>query len=106
MASYNEDYIKGLALQRAKVLGWEDFQLQHREFTVSSNETKNIDAHTEFYYLVNAPSGTDISSGRGYYNKENPAYKDHVIEHGGSIDITNHSDIDIVVEFLQLIRTK
>ena len=106
MMAYDQNFTTKLAEKKAKQLGYSEFVIQPKEYTISALETKAIAAHGEHYFIIEAPYGIAISSDNGEYNKENPAAKDHILGHSGAINITNHTNEDIVVKFIHLLLIK
>lgn len=89
---------------RMKDLGFDKrYYIRFRHFVIKPSETFELDAHNQFYILVEEIPDMTILSDMGIYDLSYPYINEQVYEHQGSITITNHSQQKNHIRFIQVI---
>ncbi|HOZ86923.1 MAG TPA: hypothetical protein PL029_04145 [Bacteroidia bacterium] len=90
--------------RRMKDLGVGDnYYLRFRHFVLEGNQTLELDAHNQFFLLIDDNSDLSISSDFGFYDITYPNTNEQTYEHQGLITITNYSSTLNHVRFIQII---
>lgn len=90
--------------RRMKDLGIGDnYYLRFRHFVLEAGQTLEIDAHKQFFLLLDDNSDLSISSDFGFYDITYPNTNEQTYEHQGLIVITNYSSTLNHVRFIQII---
>ena len=90
--------------RRMKDLGVGDnYFLRFRHLVLQPGETMELDAHNEFFLLIDDNSDLSITSEFGFYDITYPNTNEQVYEHQGQITITNYSPGYNHVRFIQII---
>lgn len=94
------DYIP----RRMKFLGvGSNYYTDVAHLVLQPNETREINAHNQFYILVHEATDVSISSDNGVYDLSDPNINQVIYEHRGNITITNYSQGLAHVQFIQVI---
>jgi len=90
--------------RRMKDIGvGDDYYLRFRHFVLEANQTLELDAHNQFFLLIDDNSDLSISSDFGFYDITYPNTNEQTYEHQGLIIITNYSSTLNHVRFIQII---
>lgn len=90
--------------RRMKDIGVGDnYYLRFRHFVLEPSETIELDAHNQFFLLIDDNSDLSISSDFGFYDITYPNTNEQTYEHQGNIIITNYSPTLNHVRFIQII---
>src|SRR4051812_14001452 len=90
--------------RRMKDLGvGSEYYLRFRHFVLQANEKIELDAHNQFYILVDEISDVSISSDFGFYDLSDPNVNEQIYEHQGSITIINNAQNNTHIRFIQII---
>jgi hypothetical protein len=98
-----EEFIIRYAEQRAKERGYDKFLMRYHDLVIQGEETKEINAFNEIYFLISADAGISIQSDYGEYDYGNLSLSENVHEHADQIRITNYTSSTKRVQFIQVI---
>ena len=99
----SEEFILRYAQQRVKERGFDTFQMRYHDLLIQGEETKEIKAFNEIYFLISADEGISIQSDYGEYDYSNLSLSENVHEHADQIRITNHTSSVKRIKFIQVI---
>lgn len=80
-----------------------EYYLRFRHFVLQPAEKIELDAHNQFFILVDEISDVNISSDFGFYDLTDPNTNEQCYEHQGSISITNYAQTTNHIKFIQVI---
>ena len=90
--------------RRMKDLGIDsDYYLRFRHFVLQAGEKIELDAHNQFFILVDEISDVSITSDFGLYDLSDPNTNEQIYEHQGSIAINNYAQSNTHIRFIQII---
>lgn len=94
-----------IAIAKSKMneQGVEEYILRHRHIRLDSLRDRIIDAHNEWYILLDQPTFVKVQSKAGIYDLQDIALREIQHVHTGRITLTNSANESATVEFLQLI---
>jgi hypothetical protein len=98
-----EEFILVFIPQRIKQLGYTTYHLRYRDFCLLAESVLAIPAHNELYFLIGEPKDLTIDSLYGYYDSTPAGRTENTYQHRGEISITNVSDKNQRVKFIQVI---
>ena len=89
---------------RMKDLGFaKRYYLRFRHFVIQANGTLDIDAHNQFFFLLDEIPDISILSDMGIYDLSYPYINEQCYEHQGSINIINYGERINHIRFIQVI---
>ena len=98
-----EQFAIHYARQRARERGFEKFRLDYRDINIGTDETREIMAYNEIWFVIEAGPGIQVSSDYGEYAAYNPWIQENMHEHGDRIIIENNSKRIDKVKFVVVI---
>jgi hypothetical protein len=98
-----EEFIMGYIPKRLKQLGYETYHIRHRDYSVQAGSSFTIDAYNELYFIIGSPDDLTIDSDYGMYDSTGSFTGENMHQHKGFITITNPTDSNKRVEFIQVI---
>ena len=99
----SEEFILRYAEQRVKERGYDTFLMRYHDLLIQAEETKEIQAFNEIYFLISADPEISIQSDYGEYDYGNLSLSENVHEHADQIRITNYASSIKRVKFIQVI---
>ena len=91
---------------RARELGWTDYRLKYRDFTLGGHETRLVETFTEMFVLVGADKEVKVQSDLGVYDKTGNRPGENQHEHLGQIQLVNTNRNARNVTFIQVLWMK
>lgn len=98
-----EQLLLKLVEQKALALGAVKYSITNRNYTISAEASKRISSFHQVHFVAECPLGLTLESYSGEYDINNPLKDEQVVDHQGVIEITNHTDEDLTIEFIVLI---
>ena len=90
--------------RRMQELGYNsDYFIRFRHLVLQPNEELTIDAHTQFYYLVEEAQNVRVESETGIFDLSESATNEMQYEHQSKIQITNYLSGINHLRFIQVI---
>ncbi len=90
--------------RRMEELGFGNhYTLRFRHLVLQPSENLTLDAHNQFFILVDQPSGLSIESQNGLFDLSNPGTNEMQYEHQGLITVRNMNGRITHVRFIQVI---
>jgi hypothetical protein len=99
----SEEFVLKIIPERIRQLGYHNYQIRYRDFTVKANAKMIIPAFNELWYISNDPPGLIVESGYGVYDSTGEYLSDNSHQHRGEIQITNPDDESKRIKFIQVI---
>jgi hypothetical protein len=98
-----ESYIIERVPKRIRQLGYENYHVCYKDFTLKPNSTLVIPAFNELWFIVDDPPGVVIESSYGLYDSTGTYLSDNTHEHRGEIAIENPDSDHKRLKFIQVI---
>jgi len=90
--------------RRMKDLGFgSDYYLRFRHFVLQANEKIEVEAHNQYFILVDEVPDVTISSDFAFYDLSDPTTNEQQYEHQGNISISNYAPQRTHIRFIQVI---
>ena len=99
----SEEFILRLVPERIKQLGYHNFHIRYRDFTVKANSKTLIPAFNELWFIANDPPGLIVESVYGVYDSTGEYLLDNSHQHRGEILISNPEQENKRIKFIQVI---
>ena len=99
----SEEFLLRYAQQRVQERGYDSFLMRYHDLLIQGEETKEINAFNEIYFLISADEGISIRSDYGEYDYGNSGLSENVHEHADQIRITNYTSSIKRIKFIQVI---
>lgn len=103
----NTDLAIAMIDSRMRDMGFKaaDYSISFKHCVLQGNESREIEAYNEFYFLEHDPEDVNITSDFGFYDLSYQKTNELKYEHQGLILLQNQSAIINHVRFIQVILT-
>ncbi len=99
-----EDYTLKYIERRMQDLGFENnYLIETKHIVLQANETLEIEAYNQFYYLVNDVDNVRIRSDFGFFDLSFAFTNGQDYEHQGQITLYNYANSINHIRFIQVI---
>ena len=98
-----EELVIRYAPQRVAERGFKTYRMVFQDLNLEPDQTIQLAAYNEIWFLIEAESGISISSDFGEYDYNNPKLSENIHEHADSIEVKNQSGHVRKVKFIQVI---
>ena len=100
-----EAFISSYVQKRSLELGWTDFSMRVRQFTLDIGGKLTLETYTDFYVLLGQPEDISIESDWGAFDSGDAAIREQQHEHAGTIYISNLGSCTRSITLVQVTQT-
>lgn len=99
----SEEFILRIIPDRIRQLGYHNYHVRYRDFTVKALGKMILPAFNELWFIAHDPPGLIVESGYGVYDSTGDYISDNTHQHRGEILITNPDNESKRIKFIQVI---
>lgn len=98
-----ESFILDYIPNRMKQLEFQKWHIQYRDLAVNPEETLQIKAYNEIWFIVSNPTGFIVESDYGIFDGTQVATHEYAHEHRGLVMVRNTTKEKLRITFIQTI---
>jgi hypothetical protein len=98
----SEQFILQYIPQRIRELGCTQYHIDYCDKVIPAATTQEIEAHNTLYFIVDDPTGLQVSSDYGVYDLTDDPLEDNIHQHRGTITITNPGTESRRIKFVRV----
>lgn len=98
-----ERFILEYIPHRMKQLGFSNYHIRYRNLLVLGISSLVVEAYNELYFIIGDPDNILIESDYGVYDSSEFYNGENIYQHRGEIVITNTSEPNQRIKFIQVI---
>lgn len=99
----SEDLVLHLLPEHISRLGFKNYRIRYRDLLIKAATVQNISASNELWFILDDPESLKVESDYGIYDTQSGTVLDNVHIHRGELILSNESELDRRIKFLQVI---